>query len=269
MGSFGERMQREREMRGITLEEIAESTKIGSRALRALEQEDFEKLPGGIFNKGFVRAYARYLGIDEEQAVTDFMAAEQAAQAKAEQALPQPLPPAKTATGIGPILFLVLGLAVIGGVAGWRYVSARRPKPTVETVAIPTAPSTAANNSQGAPTPAAQSQLTPAETASPPRGAEVGSPSSSGEPFTVEIRARQPAWISVVADGVVLMEGTLGADEQKQFQAKARIILKTGNAGGVELSYNGRPVPALGADRQARTFVFTRQGLEEPSGLSN
>jgi cytoskeleton protein RodZ len=72
---FGERMQREREMRGITLDEIANATKIGSRTLRALEEEDFSKLPGGIFNKGFVRAYARYLGIDEEQAVADYMAA--------------------------------------------------------------------------------------------------------------------------------------------------------------------------------------------------
>jgi len=69
---FGERLRREREMRKITLEEIALATKIGTRALRALEEEEFGKLPGGIFNRGFVRAYARYLGIDEEQAVTDY-----------------------------------------------------------------------------------------------------------------------------------------------------------------------------------------------------
>ena len=52
MGSFGERLQREREMRGITLDEIAEATKIGTRSLRALESEEFDKLPGGVFNKG-------------------------------------------------------------------------------------------------------------------------------------------------------------------------------------------------------------------------
>ena len=69
---FGERLRREREMRKITLEEIALATKIGTRALRALEEEEFGKLPGGIFNRGFVRAYARYLGIDEEQAVADY-----------------------------------------------------------------------------------------------------------------------------------------------------------------------------------------------------
>src|SRR5438270_4553551 len=79
MASFGERLKREREMRGVSLEEIAESTKIGKRNLSALETEEFEKLPGGIFNKGFVRAYAKYLGLDEDQAVTDFLAAENAA----------------------------------------------------------------------------------------------------------------------------------------------------------------------------------------------
>src|SRR3954465_2099948 len=75
-GSFGEKLQRERELRSITLDEIANSTKIGTRLLHALEAEEFDKLPGGIFNKGFVRAYARYLGLDEEQAVIDYLAAE-------------------------------------------------------------------------------------------------------------------------------------------------------------------------------------------------
>ena len=77
MGQFGEKLRRERELRGITLEEVAIATKIGTRNLRALEEEKFGQLPGGIFNKGFVRAYARYVGIDEEQAVSDYLAANQ------------------------------------------------------------------------------------------------------------------------------------------------------------------------------------------------
>src|SRR5262244_519132 len=87
-------MRREREMRGVSLEEISGSTKIGTRSLKALEEEDFEKLPGGIFNKGFVRAYAKYLGLDEEQAVTDFLAAENAASTGIRQAVDPEAPPA-------------------------------------------------------------------------------------------------------------------------------------------------------------------------------
>ena len=73
MGSFGDRLRKEREQRGITLDDISLSTKIGTRLLRALEEEKFDQLPGGIFNKGFVRAYARHVGIDEDQAVADYI----------------------------------------------------------------------------------------------------------------------------------------------------------------------------------------------------
>jgi len=66
MASFGERLRRERESRDIRLGEIAETTKIGVRYLDALEHNDFGKLPGGVFNKGYVRAFAQYLGMDPE-----------------------------------------------------------------------------------------------------------------------------------------------------------------------------------------------------------
>ena len=75
MGSFGEKLRRERELRGVALDDIAGATKIGTRMLRALEEEHFEILPGGIFNKGFVRAYAKYLGLNEDEAVADYLAA--------------------------------------------------------------------------------------------------------------------------------------------------------------------------------------------------
>jgi cytoskeleton protein RodZ len=75
MASFGDRLRKEREQKGITLDDIALTTKIGTRLLRALEEEKFDQLPGGIFNKGFVRAYARHVGIDEDQAIADYMTA--------------------------------------------------------------------------------------------------------------------------------------------------------------------------------------------------
>src|SRR5689334_25375736 len=72
MGAFGDRLRREREMRGITLNEITESTKISRRHLEALEGEHFDQLPGGVVNNGFVRAYARSLALDDDQAVADY-----------------------------------------------------------------------------------------------------------------------------------------------------------------------------------------------------
>src|SRR5213592_2754282 len=72
MGSFGENLRRERELRGIDLRDIAEATKISVRFLQALEQDRVDILPGGIFPRAFVRQYARYLGLDPDRMVTEF-----------------------------------------------------------------------------------------------------------------------------------------------------------------------------------------------------
>src|SRR6266850_122800 len=101
MASFGDRLKKEREQKGITLDDIALTTKIGTRLLRALEEEKFDQLPGGIFNKGFVRAYARHVGIDEDQAIADYMTAVGAVELKVtphpqgavpSERLPEPVP---------------------------------------------------------------------------------------------------------------------------------------------------------------------------------
>src|SRR5271170_1289695 len=69
------RLKQEREKQSVTLDDISLSTKISTRMLRALEEEQFDQLPGGIFNKGFIRAYARCLRMDEDQAIADYLAA--------------------------------------------------------------------------------------------------------------------------------------------------------------------------------------------------
>jgi cytoskeletal protein RodZ len=83
MSSFGETLRRERELRQISLREIAEATKINLRYLDALERDDFRHLPGGVFNKGFVRAYAQFIGIDPETMVTAYLEEDGRQQARA------------------------------------------------------------------------------------------------------------------------------------------------------------------------------------------
>ena len=72
--SFGSQLRTERERRKLSLSTIAGATKIGTHYLQAIEEEELEKLPGGIFNKGFVRAYAGFLGIDETDLIADLVA---------------------------------------------------------------------------------------------------------------------------------------------------------------------------------------------------
>ncbi len=71
---FGARIRQAREQRGISLRQIAETTKISVSVLEALERNDIARLPGGIFSRGFVRSYAVVIGVDPEQTVRDFMA---------------------------------------------------------------------------------------------------------------------------------------------------------------------------------------------------
>jgi len=85
MSSFGEDLRRERELRQISLREISEATKISLRYLDALERNDFRHLPGGVFNKGFVRAYSQYIGVDPETMVNAYLLEEKGQEARSRE----------------------------------------------------------------------------------------------------------------------------------------------------------------------------------------
>lgn len=290
---FGEKLQRERELRGITLDEIATATKIGTRSLRALEQEDFKKLPGGIFNKGFVRAYARYLGIDEEQAVADYMAAveepESASdsldneQLKKIEANWKPLPREVEGGQSSSFHFPWMGLAVLLVlvaviVLAWRYgpwaierLKARHQSQQQQTEmtqqttaaayqAAPPVPDSATLPEQ-TPLPAATApEATPAESTSAPAGVESEKP-AAGE-FVIRVRVDQESWVSIKVDGKSVQRGTLKAGEQHTFRAHEQVVLTAGNAAGVSVSFNGTPQPSLGEASKVRTVIFTPKGLQ-------
>jgi len=325
MGAFGERLQREREMRGITLEQMSEATKITTRCLRALEEEEFDRLPGGIFNKGFVRAYARHLGIDEDQAVTDFVTA---SGGEKEQPLPDPPIARAVALGqraennlnwqaLGILALLVLALAAVAwkiGPAAWHgayaKVSASISSPSAaagpEKAAGPASPSKAAPPSEPPPQSAvaapdqnkAEAHVAPAPPASqrveetpaaPPPPAPVAEKPATPKPepvavaakasptpvsppvadaapapsrsFVVHVRATQDAWVQIVADGKLVSEGVLVPPAEKRVPAAKEVVIKTGNAAGVEVSFNGQPLPSLGEENQMATVTFTAAGL--------
>ena len=122
-------------MRGISLDDIAVATKIGTRLLRALEEEHFDSLPGGIFNKGYVRAYAKYVGIDEEQAVAEYLAAANETPPDVRLIAHQNssthgdlsrsgLSGYRSRFSFVPVLILLLVAA--GGVGGWRLYQQRQ-----------------------------------------------------------------------------------------------------------------------------------------------
>jgi cytoskeleton protein RodZ len=171
MPAFGENLRREREMRGVSLEEISSATKISLRFLEAIEREDFSKLPGGIFSRSFVRSYAHYLGLDEERVVAEYQLA---AHPQVEFDLHRMAAGTSSAgrpSGRTPLIATVVAVVLLtGGYVLFRYSSR-----SVETPAPPPPPAVVT------PTPAAPPTV-PAPTTSGEATAVPGvNPAAAGE----------------------------------------------------------------------------------------
>jgi cytoskeleton protein RodZ len=291
MGAFGDSLRREREARGVSLGEISESTKISVGFLRALEQEDYERLPGGVFNRGFVRAYSKFLGIDEEGMVADFDAAYE--QYRAEQSPPPtvesaeakklPLPDYLKDYRFALAVFIPL-MVVITIVFVWRHHNRavesaqsavpvahvdenRSPASPSAVVDVKATESPAISSSAAAEQPVKTVAATTAAGSSESQTtskAALKTPELAAEqkpkPIRLEVHANQDSWMSVIADGKTMMEGVLPATGTRKFHAKKNIYFTTGNAGGVEVSYNGRPLPSLGTSNEVKSLTFTSDG---------
>jgi cytoskeleton protein RodZ len=182
-------------MRGVTLEEISESTKISTRLLNALESDRFSELPGGIFTRNFIRAYAQYLGLDEEHALSEY---KRAAGSPSDNDLTR-LAPNSTLTSLSGHRGRALPWLVIAVLLGSGYAVYRYSHRAVEIPAAPAATAQTANpqtaNSQTADAPATSSP--PAQASSPGSNPVAGS-SGEGAAQTADNSASQPA--AVAAD---------------------------------------------------------------------
>ena len=287
MESFGARLKREREQRKITLDEIAVSTKIGTRFLAAIEEDRFDQLPGGIFNKGFIRAYARHLGMDENQAIADFVAATEPVppepppqeEAPVLAALAQRVPEAKKKSrGDGGIpwgIFAIVLLVLACGFALWGFHSREKPaRPSIEAPG-PAKPDTSTLTDQkdapqsvaklAVPDPAAAQSLPPqpvpaVPVSTAPTAAATQVAADAGL-FHVLIKAREDSWIAITADGKQVIQATLAASAEQSIEAREQIVIKAGNVGALEISFNGKKLPAQGAYNQVKTLTFDPNGL--------
>jgi cytoskeleton protein RodZ len=265
--SFGTRLKKERERRKITLEDISVSTKIGTRFLIALEEDQFDQLPGGIFNKGFVRSYARHLGLDEAQTISDFEAASAPAAPESPPAdapvleamavrVPESVRKRREKGGIPWEAFALTLLIAALFFALWGFHS--RQKPREPNVSLPS--NTAADTPNATET--ASSQPHSPEPAAP--GAETTSPAAvtpNAGAFVVQITARQAAWVAISVDGQQTVEDTLAASAQKSIEAHNQVVVKTGNVGGLDISFNGKKLVSQGSYNQVKTLIFDTNGL--------
>jgi cytoskeleton protein RodZ len=293
--SFGQKLKQEREKRNITLEQISASTKIGIRMLQALEEDNFSELPGGIFNRGFVRAYSRFLGLDEDQTIADYMQAsgdalpvptetaartdgsrENAAHEGASREnknkddkdkvsrLGADTPPRQVPWGVFAGALLVVALALSFWSHRRREHTRQAARPTPATVATQVSGQVSGSDLPTASSPTNGSPTgVPAPSVVPKTSHDLAPASPAAIPgeFTVVIQAREESWTTITADGKTISSELLPADTERVVRARKEIVVRTGNSGGVDFRFNDKKVDTGGDYGEVKTVTFGPRGV--------
>jgi len=261
---FGERLKRERELRGVSRDEICTATRIGTRFLEALENEQWGILPGGIFNRGFIRAVARFLGLDEDDLLAEYDLAlsEQTAQIEAKPPVPQapPRPTAGRSMWLGTLyVIILLGTGWLGWTGRYKTIG----QATKERNSAPSAVPVAARPEGARPNPSAENA---ASTTSAPLAASP-SPSGTGFPgLELKVEAGKETSVSVSADGSKVFEGSMIAGQSRTFTAQEAIDISAKDAGALLLELNGQTLAPLGPPGQPGNVTLTRSDLKPTGG---
>jgi cytoskeletal protein RodZ len=266
MPSLGEELRRAREERGVSLRQISDATHIGVRFLQAIEADNYAILPGGIFNRSFVRSYARYIGIDEEQALARYnqqleeMGGEPPKSSSARfEAFEEEEP---SSWGSISLILLILVILGVGGYGAYRYFKGNAAKGG-EPLKSPSA------QHAGAPTSSPEASPAAAE-AKPLAAIPTPAPTAmSAPPETLRMRIEahdEECWIKVTTDNNRPEMGILKPGEGRDFVADDKIILNLGRLPAVSVTLNGRPakIPASGKDGTvAERVVITKDNYQK------
>jgi cytoskeletal protein RodZ len=251
-GTFGERLKRERELREVSLEEITTATRIGPHFLEALENEEWSKLPGGVFNRGFVRSIARYLGLDEEAFLAEYDVAynEQVPPRPETRENRIPSPPRWVPVVLGVALLVLLVALVIGGIYGLRYLAARRAR---RAAMAPTATAL----------PYSEDRSSGSSTSSP--SSTSGAQSPATPPLDLLVSPSAPTHLRIVADGNLLFDTIVHPGENRHFAANDEFEVTVADSGAVLLELNGQAMPPLGLPGSSGTIRLSGQDLRQAS----
>jgi cytoskeleton protein RodZ len=271
--SFGQRLKTEREKRAITLEQISSSTKIGTRMLQAIEDENFDQLPGGVFNKGFVRSYARHVGLNEDQTVADYLEAigegpSSLAEQKLEIAVPSSAPATRPQIAWG---WLAGGLLAMS-LAFWLWNRWHHPAELASLRAVTSEKSVQQIENAAArlpvPPPAIVVEHPPSpknESGSNPAPLATVAPAGT---FTVVILARDDCWLSISVDGQPAVEEILTGENQHAIHARNEAIIKAGNVGALDFIFNGQKLSSQGDYGEVKTLSFGPSGLQKKASVA-
>jgi cytoskeleton protein RodZ len=295
--TFGVSLKRERELRGISLAEIAKTTKISVRLLEAIEKDRFDILPEGVFRKSFIKSYAKYLGMNEEQILHEYDLEVQPSATSQSAAEKPSVSFRDSPAGSNRALLLTSGvllLLVAVGSGFWYFTRANHKRQ----VALPAAQPPAVSQTPAS-RPAGEAIVPPVSTAAPIQATSTVSPPAAttgsarhaspvadpaalkvlGElakkpepvpvategsaPLELTVEANSQAWLSVSAGETALFSGILNASEAKKFSLETPLKVTLGNAGGVRLQVNGQVFPSLGKPGERKTLEISAANYQQ------
>ncbi len=256
LATFGEDLRREREIRGISLKEISDATKISKRFLEQIEKNDYRTLPAPVFTRGFVREYSRYLGLNAEEMVSRYNHGaagddriEKTAhldrlvkpEVESTPARKKGIPPPYARIDRNLIAAIVIAIALAAVI--WWAVQHKRGTAAVEPsqvapVIAPAAPQ---------PSPADALQQTPDDI------------------LKLEIEVIGNSWVVLEADGAIVVSDEMKRGDRRTLEAKENFRFRTvGNGAGLALTLNGLRLPPMGTQGEVvKNRVFDRDALQE------
>jgi cytoskeleton protein RodZ len=246
LNDIGRQLRGARERRDLSLQQLSSQTKIPLSALQALEQNDLSRLPGGIFTRGFVRAYASAVGLDPDQTVRDYVSAFDAERDPAAPAASPFHPEAREDTqfaGIAAALVALMALSVF-----WFWISR-------DDGALPSTPAATV----------AAAQLPEAPSRTQPVGTTGGTASATsvGNSFELHLQATAPCWVSLTLDGRRVVSRVLQAGERERYRVFESAVLRVGDTGAFTYAIDGRAGRPLGPRGGVRTVRISRDTLAQ------
>jgi len=273
MTSIGERLRHQRLQKKISLERVSLETKIGVRLLEAIEAGQFEKLPGGVFRRSFVLQYARALQLDPDEIVGELNQLSQLDEVPV-------MPTADVNNGqdqnsgsafafrgdLSELRGSTIGslLAAVGVIMACALIYNWWQSPSVAKVQTARVQPAAAAPPIATPAPAATAPAAPAPVAPEP-SALVSQPAPAAADAAhvrVGLSADETTWVSISSDGKNVIAQALEPHETKIVEASSKVRLLVGNAGGVEISLNGKPIGPIGPRGQVRIVELTPAGFQ-------
>ncbi|SDD44120.1 helix-turn-helix domain-containing protein [Sporomusa acidovorans] len=248
MQTVGEFLREERLKKALSVKDVESAISIRALYLNAIEEGNYAIIPGEVYLKGFIRNYATFLGLDP-QAVMELYRQNKGQTKEEVPAVnpPQEPVPMKSPSNGGGLTKWVVGIVLVVLIAAglaWWSAGSEQPAPTPP-----------AQN----PPPAATQQQTPAKVQ---EGTQPAPANPVANKVVVTAKYSAQCWTQIVADGKEIYEGTPKNGESLTWEATNKLSIKFGNAGVVDLVYNGKPMGKIGNNGEVVVKTFTQAGIQ-------